>query len=122
MTTIKENLSIGIAGPCSSGKSTLVAGLKKHHIHARSIAQEHSYVKDMWRRITNPDLLIFLQVSYPIAQLRRKLNWNISEYEQQRHRLRNARKNADFLLNTDLLTPEEVLEETMLFIKEASNA
>ncbi|MBC8335804.1 MAG: hypothetical protein ISR59_06295 [Anaerolineales bacterium] len=122
MTNTKKELLIGIVGPCSSGKSTLVAGLKKHMVHARNIAQEHSYVKDMWRRLINPDLLIFLQVSYPIAQIRRKLNWNLADYEEQGHRLRHARKLADFYLDTDLLTPKEVLEAALDFIKESSDA
>jgi len=122
MTTTKKDLLIGIVGPCSSGKSTLLAGLIKHKIHARNIAQEHSFVKDMWQRLTNPDLLIYLYVSYPIAQNRRKLNWNLADFEEQLHRLRNARENADFFLDTDLLTPEEVLEEILHFIKENSHA
>ncbi len=122
MTNTKKELLIGIVGPCSSGKSTLVAGLKKHRVHARNIAQEHSYVRDMWQRLTNPDLLIFLQVSYPIAQIRRKLNWNLAEYEEQGHRLSHARKMADLYLDTDLLTPKEVLEAALHFIEESSRA
>ena len=122
MTTTKKELLIGIVGPCSSGKSTLVAGLKKHRVHARNIAQEHSYVKDMWQRLTDPDLLIFLQVSYRIAQIRRKLNWNLADYKEQGHRLRHARKKADFYLDTDLLTLKEVLEDVLHFIEESSHA
>jgi len=93
-----------------------------HKIHARNIAQEHSHVKDMWKRLTNPDLLIFLQVSYPVAQIRRKLNWNISDFEEQGRRLRNALEKADFILDTDLLSPEEVLEEILHFIEESTHA
>ena len=122
MTTTKKDLLIGIVGPCSSGKSTLAAGLKTHKIRARNIAQEHSHVKDMWKRLTNPDLLIFLQVSYPVAQIRRKLNWNIADYEEQGHRLRYARIKADYFLDTDLLTPEEVLKEILHFIEEITHA
>lgn len=122
MTTIRKGLLIGIVGPCSSGKSTLAAGLKKHKVRARNIAQEHSFVKDMWQRLTNPDLLIYLQVSYPIAQNRRNLNWNLADFEEQVHRLRNARENADFFLDTNLLSLEEVLEEVLRFIEESSHA
>lgn len=117
MPITKEKFLVGVVGPCSSGKSTLVAGLKKRGVHARNIAQEHSYVKDMWRQLTNPDILIFLQVSYPVAQKRRKLNWNLGEYEEQIYRLRNADQYADFHLNTDGLTPKEVLNAVLDFLK-----
>jgi len=32
-------------------------------LHA-AYCQEHSYVKDMWLRLTNPDVLVFLDASY----------------------------------------------------------
>jgi len=32
------------------------------------IAQEHSYVPYMWKRITNPDLLIYLNASFEVSQ------------------------------------------------------
>ena len=114
---VKKKSIIGIVGPCSSGKSTLVAGLKKRGVKVRHIAQEHSYVKDMWRRLTNPDILLFLQVSYPVAQKRRKLNWSLKEYETQQYRLRDARQHADFYLDTDKLTPEDILKKVLNFIK-----
>jgi len=49
--------------------------LKKHGYRCRHIAQEHSYVKTMWRVITNPDALIFLECSFENSTSRRKLNW-----------------------------------------------
>ena len=122
MTTDRKKLLSGIVGPCSAGKSTLVAGLEKRGVFARNIAQEHSYVKDMWQRLTNPDILIYLDVSYHVAQTRRKLNWNTGEYETQKHRLRNARKHADLYLQTDALSPEEVLSQVLDFLKEFSDA
>lgn len=121
MAKRKKNL-IGVVGPCSSGKSTLVAGLKKRGVSVRHIAQEHSYVKDMWQRLSNPDILIFLDVSYPVAQERRKLNWTTGEYEKQTHRLRHARQYADLYLDTDNLSPKEIQMEVLNFIKEISHA
>ena len=121
MTTTKKTPIVGIVGPCSAGKTTLKQGLKQHGIHAKHIAQEHSYVKDMWERLTKPDVLIFLDVSYPIAQERRKLSWNTKEYQTQEHRLRHARQHADLLLNTDQLAPKEILQQVLDFLKEVAD-
>ncbi len=119
MTTTKENSPlIGVVGACSSGKSTLIAELQSYGLRIRHIAQEHSYVKDMWRRLRNPDILIYLHVSYEIAQERRKLSWTESEYEAQMHRLRHAHAHADLILDTDNKTPAQVTEEIVNFLRE----
>lgn len=102
---------IGIVGVCASGKSTLNTGLTALGFNCRHIAQEHSYVPDMWRRITNPDILIFLQVSYEITIARKALNWTREEYEQQIFRIRNAVENAQIRIDTDELTPQELISE-----------
>ena len=107
---------VGIVGPCGSGKTTLTHSLEQLHIKARHIAQEHSYVPDMWQRITHPDKLIYLEVSFENATRRRKLNWTLSEFEEQLHRLRHARQHADLLLKTDSMSPDEVLRAALQFI------
>ena len=96
-------LRIGVVGPCTAGKSTLIHNLEQYGIEARHIAQEHSYVPYMWQRITNPDVLIFLDVSYPVSLRRRKMNWNMQEYEEQQRRLEHARLHCDFYILTDPL-------------------
>lgn len=111
---------IGVVGPCGAGKSSLVAGLKARGYSVRHIAQEHSYVPDMWKRLSNPDLLIYLQVSYENTVIRRKLNWTYEEYAEQLHRLRHARQHADLYLDTNPLTFEEVLRTAISFIESAS--
>jgi deoxyadenosine/deoxycytidine kinase len=108
---------IGVVGPCGAGKSSLVAGLKAQGILVRHIAQEHSYVPDMWKRLTNPNILIYLDVSYENTILRRKLDWTYEEYAEQLHRLRHARQHADLFLDTNPLTPDEVLLTAVTFIK-----
>ena len=50
-----RELVLGVVGPCASGKSTLVSALKAMDYQTRHIAQEHSYVNDMWRQIGKPD-------------------------------------------------------------------
>jgi deoxyadenosine/deoxycytidine kinase len=112
-----KTLKIGIIGPCAAGKTTLIASLKQAGYEARHIAQEHSYVPDMWQRLTNPDVLIYLDVSYPLTLQRRKINWTIEEYEIQLERLRHARLNADLYIQTDGLEPQAVLEQVLAFLK-----
>jgi deoxyadenosine/deoxycytidine kinase len=107
---------IGVVGPCAAGKSTLINRLKEHGYNARHIAQEHSYVPDMWQRITQPDLLIYLDVSYPVSMKRRKLDWRPEEFQEQLNRLQHARQHADLFLQTDRLTVQEVFEQVVHFI------
>jgi guanylate kinase len=111
---------IGIVGPCAAGKTTLISGLTKFGYKGKQIAQEHSYVVDMWKRLTNPDVLIYLDVSYPLTLVRKKLTWSEQEYESQLRRLQHAKENADLYLNTDQLSPGEVLESVLAFLESIS--
>ena len=108
---------IGLVGPCAAGKSTISAMLKARGYKVRHIAQEHSYVKDMWLRITNPDLLVYLDVSYTNTLIRRNLTWTQREYEIELDRLTNARENAQLYIDTNNLTPEQVLELILKYIQ-----
>lgn len=111
---------IGLVGPCAAGKTTISRLLKEEGFQCRVIAQEHSYVPSMWRQITNPSLLIFLDASYGETKTRKLLDWNLGEYEEQQHRLRDARFHADFYILTDSFTPFEVASKIMNFIKVSS--
>ena len=115
-----RKLLIGVVGTCGSGKTTLIAGLEREGFQCRHIAQEHSYVPTMWKRITNPDLLIYLNSSFEVSTQRRKLNWNEAEYQEQLRRLDHARQHADLIIETDDLSPAEVLECAIRFIKSKS--
>jgi deoxyadenosine/deoxycytidine kinase len=117
MSDPDPRLLIGVVGPCGSGKSTLIAGLEKHGYRCRHIAQEHSYVKHMWKHVTNPDVLIFLECSYENSTSRRNLNWLPSDHEEQLRRLSHAYEHADIFINTNLLTPEEVLDQALESLK-----
>jgi len=112
---------IGIVGPCAAGKTTLMAGLNDHGYEARGIAQEHSFTPSMWQRITSPDVLIYLDVSYENTIRRRQLNWTPDEYAEQLHRLRHARQYANFYLDTNLLTISEVLEQVINFLEQTKD-
>jgi deoxyadenosine/deoxycytidine kinase len=117
MNLLQTGVLIGIVGPCGSGKSTLVERLKQNGIPARQISQEHSYVPNMWQRLTHPDFLIFLDASFNVATQRRSLTWSLQEYQEQQHRLGHAREHADLYILTDLLSPVAVAVQVMDFLE-----
>ncbi|OQY26272.1 MAG: hypothetical protein B6I38_11635 [Anaerolineaceae bacterium 4572_5.1] len=111
--------TIAVVGPCASGKSTLIEKLKKRGYTAKHIAQEHSFVPDLWRKRAEPDVLIYLDVSFEESKQRQ----NISEspkslYKNQIERLRHAREHADLFLNTTNLTPGEVFQQVQEYINQ----
>jgi thymidylate kinase len=114
-----SDVLIGVVGVCASGKSTLIEGLSARGYKARHIAQEHSYVKDMWRRITNPDILIFLDTTFEKACNRRKMDWTYEDFLEQQRRVSHARENSDFYLETSTLQANEVLERVIQFLEKA---
>lgn len=118
MKTTNKIPSLGVVGPCTAGKSTLIRSLNgKFALELRHKAQEHSYVQTMWQKINPPTWLVFLDVSYPVTNRRNeRLNWSLEEYEEQQRRLAHARAHADFYLLTDELTPEEVVEQVTSFL------
>src|SRR5574341_1903689 len=101
---------IGVVGPYGSCKSTLITGLELYVYTCRHIAQEHSHVQAMWQIISKPDILIFLHASFPICTARRKLDWLEKDYQEQSRRLTHAREHADIVIDTDHLTPNQILQ------------
>jgi len=73
-------------------------------------------VPDMWQRMTRPDVLIYLDVSFAVSQSRRFLNWNELEFREQVQRLEHARQHANLEINTDLLNPLEVQKQVLNFL------
>jgi len=106
-----------VVGVCASGKSTLTAGLRGAGWNARPVSQEHSYVPDMWQRLTKPDILIFLDCALETIRRRRQTpdfpDWLDAA---ERERLRHARGHADLHVLTDALTPAEVLTQALVFL------
>jgi ABC-type Mn2+/Zn2+ transport system ATPase subunit len=107
---MKEEFIIGVVGVCGSGKSSLVDGLAAHGYIVRHIAQEHSYVPDMWQRLTNPAILIYLQVSYANTLKRKNFRWTEQEYQEQIRRIQHAIDHADIIIKTDQYSPDEILQ------------
>ena len=113
-----KSLTIGVVGPCAAGKTTLIQRLRALGYQAKHIAQEHSYVPQMWQKLANPDFLVYLDVSYSLTIQRRHLDWTVNEYSEEIHRLRHAREHAHLYIDTDALSPEEVLDLVLAFLKE----
>lgn len=105
-----------MVGPCAAGKSTLVAALRERGYNARHVAQEHSFVPEMWQHLTHPDALIYLHASFETISSRRLLDWTQADYAEQQRRLRHARQNAGLILSTDELTPREMVDIVLEFL------
>ncbi|HWQ05561.1 MAG TPA: hypothetical protein VN452_09425 [Longilinea sp.] len=115
MQTNDSDPLIGLVGVCASGKSTITSRLRALGFRAKPIAQEHSYVADMWQRITRPEILVFLDASYDVTIARRSLNWSEAEYQEQHRRLAHARQHANLYIFTDGLTPAQVVEQIISY-------
>ena len=116
--TNKKGLVIGVVGPCKSGKTELTKELRKLGYSVKHIAQEHSFAPSMWKKSANPDILIYLDVSFDATLSRSNLDWNEKDYLEQLRRLENAYANANLIVLTDKLTVEEVLDSVLEYLKE----
>jgi len=111
-------LRVAVVGPCASGKSTLTAALRAAGYEARQPAQEHSYVPDMWRRLVDPDVLIYLDISYEEALLERRPHFGERAYlEREKARLAHARAHADLVVDTSALAAEAVAAQVMSLLE-----
>lgn len=109
---------MGIVGPCGAGKSTLTRALQARRIAAREIAQEHSGVPSMWQRITRPRYLVYLDVSREVAERRLGQRFPPDAWQEMMDRLAHARAHADLIVETDTLTPDEVADRVLEFLRE----
>ena len=109
---------VKIVGVSAAGKSTLVAGLRRLGFNARPVAQEHSQVPDMWQQIRPPRLLVFLDADLPAQGARRPdVSWNEPWRRTELQRLEHARGHADLVIDTSILTPKNVLEQAVDFLR-----
>jgi len=111
-------LRIAIVGPCSSGKTLLANSLKQAGYSVRQPAQEHSLVPDMWQKLSQPDILIYLDVDHENTRLRRPYHdGGPQRLTEQRKRLAHARQHCQFYIDTSGLPPNEVQETVLQFLK-----
>ncbi|MEJ2560377.1 MAG: hypothetical protein P8186_29995 [Anaerolineae bacterium] len=99
-----------VVGPDAAGKSELVGRLRGLGYNAGSCAQEHSYVRDMWRRLARPDFLIYLDARLETIARRRVIDWGQERLDELNARLAHAREHCDLYLPTDDLEAPEVVE------------
>ena len=104
---------IAVVGPCASGKTALVERLCARGYEARQCAQEHSYVADMWQRLSRPQVLVYLDVSLEIASVRRGVTYVRGFWQEQGQRLAHARQHSDIYVQTDCLSEEEAFATTI---------
>ncbi len=98
-----------LVGVCAAGKTTAREGLGATGIPARSVAQEHSMIKHLYRN-GGPGRLVLLVASWETVHRRRQLAWNPDFYRTEWSRLEAARREADLILHTDNLSRQEVLD------------
>jgi ribose 1,5-bisphosphokinase PhnN len=110
---------IVVVGPDAAGKSELVSQLRARGYNARSCAQDHSYVPDMWRRIARPDFLVYLDARLETIARRRHIDWGQERLDQLNARLAHARAHCDLYLPTDDLEPSEVVVRVQAALSEA---
>jgi adenylate kinase family enzyme len=116
-------LRVALVGPCASGKSTLARALRAAGYEARQPAQEHSYVPAMWQKLTQPDILIYLDVDYEAIVARRPINAGPPQrLDEQHQRLRHARQHCDLYLDTSPLSVTQVRVQVLSFLAQFSGS
>ena len=110
---------MAVVGACAAGKSTLVEALRQADFEARHVAQEHSYVPAMWQRISRPEVLIYLDVSFEAIRKRRPtLSFRPEDLAEQNKRLAHARKHCHLYVDTSEIDAAEVRERTLSFLEQ----
>jgi len=112
MRNLQTDTQLVVVGPCASGKSTLVRGLRSHGYDARVCALEHIAVASLWRHQGN-GTLIALTVALESIRLRRLARWSRTICAAQLARLVVAYDNADLIIDTDQLSSDGVLRAAL---------
>ncbi len=110
--TLPGSQTVVVVGPCASGKTTLVAGLRRLGYRAAVCGQEHSEIPTLWRH-SAPDLVVALDVDLATLRRRRGEEWPEWLYLVQQRRLRAAMAAAAVRVNTSFLDEEAVLRRVV---------
>ena len=106
--TPTDERRVVVVGPCASGKTTLVAGLRRLGYRAFACGQEHSDIPTLWRH-GDPDVLIALTIDLSTLRRRRGPDWPEALFRVQQRRLAPAVAAADIVLDTSGSSAETVL-------------
>lgn len=104
---------VAVVGVCAAGKTALVDALRTRGYDAHSCAQEHSFVPDMWQRLSRPEVLIYLDASLNAIRRRGRSGFDSAYLEEQRRRLAHARSHSQIYLDTDELSLLQVLDRVI---------
>lgn len=113
--------TIVIVGPCASGKTSLARELAKSGIPVRICGQEHSSIRDLWRKL-DPDILVALAIDLPTLRARRHDLWPEPLYVVQQQRLASAFATADLVIDTSRVTPDEAAAMVRCYLDRAHNS
>jgi len=115
--------TIKVVGMSASGKSTLVRRLRELGYDARPVSQEHSNVPDLWQQFDKPEYdnplwLIYLDTSLACQRTRRPdVSWSLKWWQTEQARLAHAREHADLRIDTSGMSPQDVVEVTLIFLR-----
>ena len=68
---------------------------------------------DMWRRLSRPEFLVYVDASLQVVRRRRSFAQGQPRLREERRRLAHARRHCHIYLHTDALTAVEVLERVV---------
>lgn len=109
--------TIVLVGPCASGKSTLAHELEEVGIVVRVCGQEHSSIRDLWRKM-NPDVLVALSIDLPTLRSRRHGEWPETLFAVQQRRLASAFACADLVIDTRRESPRRAAQLVQRYLRE----
>jgi shikimate kinase len=109
-------MRIVVVGICGSGKTALASRLRRLGYEVRECVQEHSEVPHMWKVISRPDVLIYLDASEEVTHRRGQRHYVKGYVQTQRRRLAHARAHCDLYVQTDDLTEAEVLQQVVGYL------
>jgi len=115
---LPERPRVVVVGPCGSGKTTLVEGLRRLGFAASACGQEHSEIPTLWRH-GDPDVVVALEVDLPTLRRRRGEEWPEWLFQTQRRRLRDATAAATLRLDTSDLDQDAVLRRVAALLAAA---
>jgi predicted ATPase len=108
-----------VVGPCGVGKSTLAARLRKRGLPARSVAQEHSTVPDLFlhHREGEPWVVYLAATLSSVRSRRPDAALGAPQYRAELDRLAHAKRAAHVIVHTDGIDADEVERRVVAWLR-----